>query len=415
MSGARPDAAVAAKTMNTVVSPPAGGAGFEVKPLEREPLLEAAIKRAGGFDDFGTDSFEIGLGHLLPSIHAEANLNPIGQIMLQNQIVSGLANRLIIVEWEKRNPEHAAAPVKAPMIVVGLPRTGTTILFEVLAAQARHRAVMTWEALDFALAHAAADDPEAHPGVQAIAARLQMAEQLMPGFAAIHKFGAFIPTECVSLTLIDLASEQFGANAYLKSYRDWLVEADFTSAFDWHKRALRYLQATQPDKRWLLKTPMHSGYLPELFAAYPDAMVVQTHREPMEVIASVSNLYKVSRSAGSDHYETKAYANDDARYYARLIEKCVADRRAHPEWAERFYDVAFKDFLADPVAVTEKIHAHFGYHLPADERQAMADYIADRPRDKYGVHTYDAADYGLTEAVHGALFADYRAAFGRLI
>ncbi|MEO1475993.1 MAG: sulfotransferase [Pseudomonadota bacterium] len=377
--------------------------------------IRRSAEKISGFSDYGTNSYVPGLATLCHSLENEAELNQMGRIILHRQISYALAGRLTVVAWEKAFPKQAEAPIEAPLFVIGLPRTGTTILYETLAADPSLRAPLTWECRDFALAHQAAADPENDPRVKKLGRQMAQVDRLMPGFTAIHKFGPFIPTECIGLMLLDMASEQFGSLAWLPSYRDFLLNNDFSSVYEWHKRGLRYLQATQPSKTWMLKSPLHTGYLEALLTTYPDARLIQTHRNPMKVISSVASLYKVSRGGWSDaEYDLPTRAYSDAAYYAEFVRRATEFRQTHPEHADRFFDVPFEGFMSDPMKLITEMHAYFDRPLTDAAHKAMADYLTDRPRDKYGRHKYTPEEFGFTDALRDDLFSDYLKQFGSL-
>ncbi len=382
------------------------------RPVFRPDVIRAAAEKMAGASDYGSESYVSGLAMLCHALENEAALNQMGRFVLFRQVVAALAGRLTVVAWEKANPEAAQAPVKAPLIVLGLPRTGTTILYETLAAAPDYRAPLTWECRDYALAHDIAGETEEDPRLTKLGKQMQQVDRLMPGFSAIHKFGPYVPTECIGLTLLDMASEQFCAMAWMPTYREFLLQNDFSSPYEWHKRGLRYLQSTQPEKLWVLKTPMHTGYLDELLKAYPDADLIQTHRDPMRVIASVANLYRVSRGGWSDVPNSPERAADDAAYYAEFVRRCVEFRAANPQHKDRFIDVPFKSFIEDPMVEIRRIYAHFGRELTEQGERAMVDYLANRPREKYGKHVYSADQFGFTDAEYKPVFADYTAQYG---
>ncbi|MEM9667578.1 MAG: sulfotransferase [Pseudomonadota bacterium] len=370
--------------------------------------IRRTAEKISGHSDYGSNSYVPGLATLCHALENEANLNQMGRIVLHRQLSYALAGRLTVVAWEKAFPKLAEAPIEAPLFVIGLPRTGTTILYETLAADPGLRAPMTWECRDFALAHEAAAAPADDPRVKKLGRQMSQIDRLMPGFTAIHKFGPFIPTECIGLMLLDMASEQFGSLAWIPSYRDFLLNNDFSSVYEWHKRGLRYLQATQPNKTWMLKSPLHTGYLDALLKIYPDARLIQTHRDPMRVIASVANLYRVSRGGWSDtDYDLKTRAYSDASYYAEFVRRATLFRQEHPEHAERFIDIAFERFMAEPMQVVEDIHSRFGRPLSEEAYRSMADYLKNRPRDKYGRHVYSTEQFGFTDHLRDELFSDY--------
>lgn len=367
--------------------------------------LRRAAQAKSGHDDYGSDSYMPGLEALLYSLRHEANLNEAGLQEVWNRIVNALANRLTLVAWEKRNPEAAAAPIEAPLVVMGLPRTGSSILHETLAAAPDARTPIIWQVRDLSLVHAG--DAASDPRMKAIESDIAQKNARVPGYAAMHFEDAQTPMECVALTIVDMVSVQFCSIAWAPSYRDFLLTHDMTTTYDWHRRALRLLQAGAPAKRWVLKAPAHAGYLGALLATYPDAMVIQTHRDPAKVVGSLASLFATLRRGWSDHVDPVHQAPEDGGYSAEIIRRAMTFRRAHPELAGRFYDVAFKAFMADPAGTLTGIYRHFGMELSDAALDAMTSYIRNRPREKYGKHEYSLADFGLSEDRISQMFGEY--------
>ena len=380
-------------------------------PYFKPDAIRKAAEKISGHNDYGNDSYIPGLEKLCWSLENEAQLNQMGRLVLHRQVANALAGRLTVIAWEKANPEAAQAPIIAPLFVIGLPRTGTTIMFETLAAAPHHRAPLTWECRDYALAHSVTQPPEEDPRLIKLGKQMMQVDRLMPGFTAIHHFGPYVPTECIGLTLLDMASEQFAALAWMPAYRAFLLENDFSTAYKWHKRGLRYLQATQPDKSWILKTPMHTGYLDTLIAEYPDAKFIHNHRDPMRVISSVANLYRVSRSGWSDAPNTHERARSDAHYYLEFIRRALAFRAGDPEESTRFFDASFTEFVKDPMPLIERLHTHFERPFTEDSFRAMNTYLENRPRNKYGKHQYSAEQFGFTQEEYTPLFKAYTERF----
>ena len=395
------------------------GRGMDAAGIKRPKFTVASVKadaeRASKAADYGNDSYLAALEPLLWGLEHEARLNQLGRLVLRGMIVSALASRLHVVAWEKKNPEAARAEIKAPLIVFGMPRTGTTILYETLAADPRLRAPLTWECRDYKFAHTITE-PKTDPHIEKLGKNMARMDRMMPGFSAIHYFDPFIPTECVGLTILDLCSEQFPALAWLPTYRtQFLLKTDFASAYSWHKRALRYFQATTPDTQWVLKTPMHSAYLKQLLQTYPDACLIHTHRDPMQVIASVSSLCYTGRQGWSDQVDKKKQADHDAHYIADVTRHATLFRKENPQFEPRFFDMSFKDFMSAPIEQIDHMHTYFDRELPPSSRDAMQAYIENRPRNKYGTHRYTLDEFGLTKDRHNPLFTDYRAHFASYI
>lgn len=384
--------------------------GVHRPALSVDALRTAAIRKAGQ-DDFGSDSYLPGLEALLYSLHHEARLNQFGRIVVAGQIVDALANRLTVVAWEKTDPDSAAAPVRAPVVILGLGRTGTTILHETLAAAPGSRAPLQWEITDYRLAHSVTDS-RTDKRVAKIDADIARTDKLVPGFSAIHFYDAHTPSECIGLTALDLCSEQFAALAWAPTYRTFLLSGDHGSVYEWHLRGLRYLQARTPGVQWILKAPTHAAYLPELFGVYPDAKVINPHREPTEVIASLCSLYATLRRGFSDDVAVAEQAAADTAYAADIVGRAVEFRRHHPEFDDQICDVAFSRFISDPAATLADIHARLGLEFSADKRAAMLAYLRNRPREKYGRHRYSLDDFGLDAEDVSALLGEYTRRFG---
>jgi hypothetical protein len=379
-----------------------------------EALCRSAALKAG-HDDFGSDSYMAALGPLLHSIKYEMQLNERGRAELRKRIVQALANRLVLVASEKANLALAEASIEAPVVILGLPRTGSSILHETLAAAPAMRTPLIWQVQDYALVHSV-EDAAADAGLAAVEDEIARKNAAIPGYAAMHFENPFIPMECVALTVVDLVSTQFSTIAWAPTYRAFLLESDMAETYRWHRRALRFLQARrEPGSRWVLKAPMHSLFLGALLETYPDAVLLQTHRDPQKVVGSFCNLCATLRRAWSDEGDEVAHAQADLAYAAQLVARAVDFRHAHPDLEARFHDVAFKRFLAKPDATLAAMFAHCGMDYTPEARAATLGYLEARPRDKHGTHRYDPALYGLTPEAISAQFSAYVAACGDLL
>lgn len=368
--------------------------------------LRTTAELKAGCDDYGSDSYMAALEPLLYSLEHEAELNALGRQEMRSRIVAALANRLTVVAWEKTRPDLAAAPIEAPLVILGLGRTGSSILHETLAAAPDMRTPLIWQVRDFALVQQVKDSRTDHR-IQAIDADIARKNEIVQGYAAIHHEDAHIPMECVALTILDMVSIQFGTVAWAPTYRRFLTSTDARSAYDWHKRALRYLQANVPGGRWVLKAPMHSLYIAALLGAYPDALIVQTHRDPTDVIGSLCSLYETLRRPWSTRTDVSGQAAADVAYTAQGVQRAVRYRRDHPDLDARVHDLAFKDFMADPASALASLHARLGLELSDEARAAMLGYLHDRPREKYGKHSYSLDQFGLDQDDLAPPFGDY--------
>lgn len=379
--------------------------GIKQPSLTAERLIKQAQKKTG-LRDFGDDSFRKGLTVLIESLESEARLSFIGRIAAKGMIIDNLVTRLQITDYRKRRPEIKDKPVVQPLIIAGLPRTGTTILHELLAQDPALRSPLSWEVAS-PMPPARAETYDSDPRIAKVEATMAQTEVLAPGFKAIHEVGALLPQECVSILASHFISDQFGAVFSVPSYRQWCRTQDMTAAYQWHNQFLQHLQADYMQDRWVLKTPVHIGYVKALLAQYPDACVVQTHRDPMDVIGSVSSLACTLRSAFSDDIDPLATGQQEVEHFADLLKRGMAQRESILDQSQ-FYDMQFRDIVSDPLAAIEKMYTHFGFDFTDHARQAMQLYIDKRPRNKHGKHSYTLNQFGLSREAHGHLFEPYR-------
>ena len=372
--------------------------------------LREAAEAKSGCSDYSTDSYMAALEPLLYSIEHEMNLNANGRQEMRDRIVNALANRLTVVAWEKANPGLAAAPIKAPIVILGLPRTGSSILHETLASAPGMRTPLIWEVRDYSLVHQVSD-AATDERIEEVNAAIARKNKLAPGYAAIHFEEAQIPMECLGLMVLDLVTTQFATVAHAPTYREFLVAHDARVTYQWHRRGLRYLQAANPGAQWVLKAPMHSLYLGPLVETYPDARIIQTHRDPVQSLGSLCSLYETLRRAWSDDVPIRDQAPGDVAYSAQVIQRAVDFRRDHYEDESRYCDVAFRDFIGNPDDTLRRIYAHCGLKYTDEARDTMLGYIENRPREKYGKHKYTLEQFGLSAEAIEPLFADYTTRF----
>jgi hypothetical protein len=380
--------------------------------LQRDRLLGEAIALAGS-DDLGEPSWEEGLDYLLDGLEHEARLNEIGVEVAATDVVRSLANRMGITAWRREHPEVAEESVERPIFIVGQPRTGTTILHDLLAQDPALRAPLTWE-LDRPSPPPEPTTSDTDPRIDEVQANLEMTDLLIPGFREFHPMGARLAQECVRITAGDFRSMIFPIQYRVPTYDRWLLhEADLAPAYRWHRRFLQHLQSREPTPQWLLKSPAHLWHLDALAAEYPDALVVQTHRDPLKVIASTSALATHLRRMATDDPDLTeiavAYCDDILVGLDRGM-----DARARGVIApERIVDVHFLDFVADPIATIRQVYGALGRELDDDAEQRMRDFLAEHPGDGGGGGTrYRFADTGLDADALRERSAAYQAHFG---
>jgi hypothetical protein len=373
--------------------------------LPTETLIQKA-KQQTGLSDFGDESFIPALDKLAVSLEREASLSQIGRIAAHGLLLDNLKLRLNLTEYRKQRPEIARQKITRPLFVLGLPRTGTTILYELLAQDPAHRAPSTWEVAQ-PIPPAQRQSFHTDPRIAEVEKDVKKMELLAPGFQAIHAMGAELPQECVALLAPHFFSDQFGVSFHIPEYRHWTLYQDMTAAYQWHEQFLQHMQVDYMEQRWVLKTPPHLAYLETLIKQYPDAAIVQTHRAPMEVLGSISSLSCTLHSAFSDDIDPIVIAQTEADYFSDMLRLGMQQRAAMADEDSRIFDVQFNDIITDPIKVIENLYGHFGFDFSATVREAMQDYLNNRPRDKHGEHHYTLEQFGLSQQQHGALFADY--------
>jgi hypothetical protein len=233
----------------------------------------------------------------------------------------------------------------------------------------------------------------------------------MPGFKRMHPMGARLPQECVALTAHDFASMIFSTTHRVPSYQAWLDAADLRWVYASHRRQLQYLQWRCPAERWVLKSPGHLWALDALLAVYPEADIVQTHRDPLTVIASLASLVTVLRGMASDAADPVAIGAEWSERLASGLEHSMAARARLPEDA-RVFDMHFADFIRDEIAMVRRIYEHFGRSLSPDAEARMRRFLAANPKDKHGAHRYTLAGAGLDAEAERRRYAGYQERFG---
>lgn len=400
-----PDQPIAIKLINRI------GRVMSKVGIERPRLLPTeslvrAAKKQTGLSDFGDESFMPALEKLAVSLEREARLSQLGRIAVHGMLLDNLKLRLNLTQYRKQRPEVAQQKITRPLFVLGLPRTGTTILYELLAQDPAHRAPATWEVAQ-PIPPAQRDSFYTDARIAEVEKSVSKMELLAPGFQAIHAMGAELPQECVTLLAPHFISDQFGVSFYIPEYRHWTLSQDMTAAYQWHQQFLQHLQVDYSEQRWVLKTPPHLAYLDTLIKQYPDAAIVQTHRAPMEVLGSISSLSCTLHSAFSDDIDPVAIAQAETEYFSEMLRLGMEQRAAMPDEGSRVFDIQFDDIISDPIQVIENLYRHFDFDFSDTVREAMQGYLDNRPRDKHGEHHYTLEKFGLSERQHGPLFADY--------
>jgi hypothetical protein len=383
--------------------------GVRLPELRPEPLLAEAARRTG-LSDFGDDAFREPLRLLFGSYESEARLTTFGRLLVRRDALRLLENRLHLVDAWSRHPEILTAEVRAPLFVLGLPRTGTSILHELLAQDPANRVPMTWEVQRLFPAPERASF-ESDPRIEEAERHFAGIDRVLPDFKRIHRMGARLPQECVALTCHDFASLVFHTSHRVPGYQRWLDGADLRGVYASHKRQLQYLQWRCPGERWALKSPGHLWALDALLTVYPDARIVQTHRDPLRVLSSLAHLVTVLRSLASDAVDPVEIGADWSARLADGLARTSAVRDSGILPAERVFDLQFANFVGNEIPTIRALYHHFGLALSEAAEAGMRRYLDAHPKDDQGAHRYRLADAGLDASAERRRFATYQERF----
>jgi hypothetical protein len=356
-----------------------------------------------GLSDIGDPAMLEGLQRLVTSANDEARLSEAGAPRFEGTLVATLANRLRIVDHLKRHPELLERAVERPTFVFGLPRTGTTLTINLLSADPARRCLLRWEALNSA-PPAAAGALRSDPRFLAEQQKLEMSVKYMPHIAAIHYEDADSPTECQYPMSLSFCAEIYDSTINIPSYRDWFFGTSYLPALRFHKQLLQLLQA-ENGGHWTLKNPWHPLFLNDLASVYPDAQLVMTHRDPVEVVGSACSLIRHVRPMFSDEVDLPEIAAQMMATFDLMIERQNAFRDAHGE--DAIHDIQYEDQLRDPIGEMRRLYARFDEPFTAEAETAMVNLLAEQPKGKHGKHVYSLEEFGLTEAGVRAHYRDY--------
>jgi len=375
----------------------------QLLPFDADVLLAKAARRAG-HDDFAEDT-EQPLQILLQSFQQQAGLKPIGRVVAFNDVLALLVNHLQLRRDRQHWPEITSEDIERPIFITGLPRTGTTLLHALIAGDERLRAPLTWEVMSPSPPAAASSDKDLRRRRLQAKSKLRWLDRLAPGFQAIHEVGAELPQECIAITAQSMRSLRFLVTYRLPDYADYLAQADMRPAYQWHRGFLQQLQYGQTPRRWVLKAPGHLGDLDALLAEYPHAVVIQTHRDPVQTIPSLASLRLNMRRAFARDPDATEIGAEVSAYWHTALQRCLQVRSAT---SDSFIDVCYDDLMRDPAAALAAVYAQIGMSWRSEDEQRVQQYLQQNPQGKHGRHSYQAADFGLSEASLRRQFSDYR-------
>jgi sulfotransferase family protein len=384
--------------------------GVPLVSLDEDDVLDAA-RRGAGLADFGDDDFRQGLRELLHALESEADLTLLGRVAARRDVVALLMSRLRLEEDRKRNPEIAAERIVAPIFIVGLPRTGSTALHHLLAQDPDTRTSQAWEVM-YPSPPPTRATYESDPRIARAEGQLRWLDWLAPGFRAIHPVGAQLPLECVAIMSGSFRAARFQTTYNVPSYETWLNAQDMRPAYAYHRRFLQHLQWRAPGARWVLKWPSHVFSFDALLETYPDARIVQTHRDPVTAMASVASLSSVLHRAFSRQREPVRFGREVTERWTEGVERSLELRRNGRVVPERLVDIHHHEFVGDPIGVVRRIYSQFQMPLTPAAEARMRSFQKAHPRDGHGRHEYTLATFGLDAHEVARRFRAYSEHFG---
>jgi len=370
-----------------------------------EAALMAAAQQQSGLSDWGDGDFREGFRILLRACRQEAGLSAVGQQWLRENCLRWLINRLQIQETLRQYPEILQTPIRRPLFVFGLPRSGTTLLHRLLTERPGARVPLFWELRQ------PAPPPEAatrthDPRIALAAAYIRGIEALFPAIASMHFMQPDTPEECYLLFQNSFAAFDNTFFFHIPTYHEWICQYDLLPSHRYYKQQLQILSWRSPGEPWILKNPGHLLGVDAILSTFPDARIVHIHRHPRQVMGSLCSLQGNVLNLWREHPLTDKEVGEIVLNRWQLPLQRLMNVRATAD-SRRFFDVQYSDFVADPLSVMHQIHDYFDEPPAPETWQRMQQWVADNPQHKHGEHSYTLETFGLTPNQVDRKFADY--------
>jgi hypothetical protein len=371
------------------------GGARRLVSLAVDELLDEA-RASTGLGDFGEPGWEEAFRRLVDSLENDVALHTLGRLMTRAELLRALRNRLFITDAYRQTPAIAQERIVAPLLIAGQGRTGTSILFELLALDENNRAPLAWEAASPVEPPPAALGDGIGRGEIAQTVNEFFAD-VQPAISAAHEYRWDLPVECIRFMDSDFSSDWWATFYGAWGWLEWRSEHPSDAAYRWHRRVLQVLQAgQQTPRRWLLKSPAHIGNLDKLLRQYPDIRIIHTHRDPVRTVPSTVSLSLMMRSSRANDVDVALLGQLVVRGYAGMLGKVIEERRSGLIPSAQIADLHFRDLMQHPVRAVEEVYAALGLPFSGRFADAIRDYLARKPRDRLGKHRYRAQDYGLS-------------------
>lgn len=370
--------------------------------LNAETLIDAAIKTTG-LDDFGCDTFREGLGVLIQDLNRDSDRPMEHRERNRADIICFLSDRLKVIKAHRDRPEIGNLEVKRPVFVMGIPRTGTTLLHNLLSADPARRSLLTWEITHVVPPPTTATlycDPRALEMIEAHKEKLARD----PGSGKYYRFSPILPHEDVFIMAHDFKTTMWEAYGKVPGYRDWIFETDVTSAYDYLKKFLQLHQADAPGP-WVLKAPSHALHIQNLLEVFPDARLVWSHRDPFTAVSSFCSLTRHANNTHAGRADL-AWIGENCSWQAAEHANRILD--AIDEMGDgSIIQVHYADMIRDPIGTVRQVYQALGDDFTPEAEAGTGAWVADNPQGKFGRHEYKMSEFGISKQKVEPLFERY--------
>jgi len=377
-----------------------------------ESILKGSMKRSG-VDTIFDDSFIEPLNVLVKNANQQPSFTLSGRLLFRGLLIHRVRNRLQIDATLDANPEILKQPVGQPIFIAALPRTATTLLHRLFAQDSAIRVPLFWE-MQYPCPPPEPETSATDPRIARVGRELAIFNHLVSQMKAIHEMGPSFPEECIMLFANDLIGDYFTSLCDLPAYEEWLFGQDFRTLYERHKKQLQLLQYRYPQKRWVLKAPSHLRALRTLAQVYPDACIIQTHRDPGEIVASASSLFATTRSFFHHNIHSETMGKRTLEMLGRMLDQSMADRQQLEQSSNsrvRFVDVKYKDFIKQPIETMRSVYEQCDLAWTSSIEHQITTHLKENRQHKHGKHKYTLEQFGLEKEQVAKRFAAYNKRF----
>jgi len=379
-------------------------AKYQKKPISLDPnqLMQFAQQTVGS-TDWGENRFKIAYEKLLTSFEEEANLSHFGRERIQNVTMRGMMTQLRIQAFLKGNPGVTEKPITRPIVIASFPRTGTTLLHKLMATDPKARVPLFWE-LVAPIPPCPPEMRDKDPRIELVRAGLNKGFERIPKMRAIHNTESDAPEECLVLFRNILVDPYFSLLGHIPSYLEWYLQYDLKEAYRFYYKQLQILQCSLSGSPWVLKAPLHMFGLEALLEVFPEACIVQIHRDPGSFLPSFCSMAAVEQRVSTKKTDMKQIGRTQL---ALAQEALSRGKKARAKAPDRFLDLSYKELITDPAKAVSRIYDHFQFPMDAQMPDRLRAWMGENRQHKLGKHQYSIKDFGLDEATLKHSFSEY--------